>query len=123
MEKITTERIDVSARILADISLGIYRTPANALKELVSNAFDADARVVKITMDTPSFDVFTCSDDGRGMDAEEFVDIMHRIGGSAKRVTAQKTPSGRPLIGKIGIGILAVAQICGKFELISSQRG
>ena len=40
------EKINVSAKIIADISSGIYRTPANALKELISNSFDADATSV-----------------------------------------------------------------------------
>ena len=39
-----TVPIRVSKKILADVSSGIYRTPANALKEIVSNAFDAVRR-------------------------------------------------------------------------------
>lgn len=123
MVKITSERINVSAKILADISLGIYRSPANAIKELVSNAFDADAHAVRISTDTPDFSTFTCSDDGVGITADEFVAIMQRIGGSGKRVSAQATPSGRPIIGKIGIGILAVAQICDRLQVIASKAG
>ena len=30
---------------------------------------------------------------------------------------------GRPIIGKIGIGLLAVAQICHKFTVISKKAG
>lgn len=116
--------IEVSAKIIADISAGIYRTPANALKELVSNAFDADAKKVIITTDYPKYTVFTCSDNGKGMEYDEFQKIMTKIGGSFKRKdNGQNTESGRPLIGKIGIGLLAVAQICRKFTVISSVKG
>lgn len=54
------------------------------------------------------------------MTKEKFKEIMDRIGGSDKR--ARETPAkfNRPLIGKIGIGLLAVAQICHKFTIISS---
>jgi len=115
--------INVAVSVLADISLGIYRTPANALKELVSNAFDADATRVVISTGFPHFHTMTCRDNGNGMSVLEFKEIMSRIGGSAKREggTRQFTDKGRPIIGKIGIGILAVAQICRRFTIISSQ--
>lgn len=117
-------RIEVSAKIIADISAGIYRTPANALKELVSNAFDADATKVILTTDYPRYTVFTCSDNGNGMSPEDFKRIMTSIGGSDKRADKKDiTEKGRPVIGKIGIGLLAVAQICRKFTVISSVKG
>ncbi len=34
------EPINVAASVIADVSAGIYRSPAGALKELLSNAFD-----------------------------------------------------------------------------------
>jgi hypothetical protein len=114
--------VDVSAKIIADISSGIYRTPANALKELISNSFDANARTVILTTDYPDFDVITCSDDGDGMAVTEFEDIMSRIGGTDKRAIADRTITGRPIIGKIGIGILAIAQICSRFTVISAKK-
>jgi len=115
--------INVSAAIIADISSGIYRTPANALKELVSNAFDADASEVAISTDYPRFKVMTCTDNGQGMSCEKFEEIMGRIGGTDKRADSDRTASGRPTIGKIGIGILAVAQISSSFSVISSEEG
>lgn len=115
--------ISVSKKILADISSGIYRTPANALKELVSNAFDAGAHRVFISTNAPYFDIFTCEDDGEGISTQEFELVMKRIGSSVKRAEGIKTKEGRPIIGKIGIGILAVAQICNKFSVISKRRG
>jgi len=116
--------IRVSRKILADVSSGIYRTPANALKEIVSNAFDAGAHRVHISTNSPYFDVFTCEDDGVGMSAQEFTDIMQRIGSSAKRASGSVSAgSGRPIIGKIGIGMLAVAQICNRFSVISKRKG
>ena len=116
--------INVAVSVLADISLGIYRTPANALKELVSNAFDADATRVVINTGFPYFHTMTCRDNGYGMSSGEFENIMTKIGGSIKRKGGRQfTEKGRPIIGKIGIGILAVAQICKRFTIISSQRG
>ncbi|MFH0832816.1 MAG: ATP-binding protein, partial [Candidatus Aenigmatarchaeota archaeon] len=114
--------IDVSAKVIADISIGMYRTPANALKELVSNSWDADAKLVIINTDYPKFNKFTCSDDGEGMDVTKFIKVMSSIGGSSKRIEGgDKTRSGRLKIGKIGIGLLAVTQICREFKIISSM--
>jgi hypothetical protein len=115
--------IRVSRKILADVSSGIYRTPANALKEIVSNAFDARATRVRVSTNVPYFDIFTCEDDGDGMSAEDFIATMKRIGSSAKRAAGKVSCDGRPIIGKIGIGLLAVAQICNKFSVISKRRG
>lgn len=118
------KNINVSKKILADISSGIYRTPANALKEVVSNAFDAGANKVYISTNVPYFDVFTCEDDGMGMTARDFEKIMERIGSSGKRAMKKSGQSnGRPIIGKIGIGLLAVAQICNRFTVISKKKG
>lgn len=116
--------INVSKKILADISSGIYRTPANALKELVSNAFDASAHKVIISTNAPYFDVFTCEDDGDGISSREFEKIINIIGSSKKRTGGIGISNiGRPIIGKIGIGFLAVAQICTKFTVISKKKG
>ena len=42
-------------RVLARITDGIYRQPASALRELISNAYDADATEVVILTDAPRF--------------------------------------------------------------------
>ncbi len=116
--------IDVAASVIADISAGIYRTPAGALKELISNAFDADATSVHVSTNAPHFNTFTCTDDGSGLGPERFQEIMGLIGGSSKRDRGETSPiNKRPLIGRIGIGILSIGQICRSFEIFSSARG
>jgi HSP90 family molecular chaperone len=113
--------IKLSSKTLVHISSGLYRNTANALKELVSNSFDADAHVVHINTNYPEFDVLTCSDDGDGMELKEFIRLMDGgIGDSMKRVdetdvAPKRTKSGRPVIGRIGIGMLAIAQVCFEF--------
>ena len=122
------QEIKVNSKILGHISAGIYRSPAGALKELVSNAFDADATRVAITTNWPSFDIITCSDNGSGMTQEKFENIMtQEIGDSAKRVATDGqvddvTNLGRPIIGWLGIGMLGIAQICHEFKIISHHK-
>ncbi len=122
------QNVEVSSKILGHISAGIYRSPGGAIKELVSNAFDADATRVAINTNWPSFDIITCYDNGNGMIQEEFQRIMtQEIGDSAKRVRLEEnandlTNQGRPIIGYLGIGMLGVAQICHEFDVISHHK-
>ncbi len=122
------QEIKVSSKIVGHISAGIYRSPAGAIKELVSNAFDADATRVAITTNWPSFDIITCRDNGSGMTQEKFQQIMtQEIGDSDKRVGTDEnaddmTSLGRPIIGWLGIGMLGVAQICHEFNVISHHK-
>ncbi len=122
------ENIRVSSKILGHISAGIYRSPAGAIKELVSNAFDADATRVEITTNWPSFDIITCRDNGCGMAKKDFKKIMTGgIGDSNKRVATNGgvndlTNLQRPIIGWLGIGMLGIAQICHEFKVISHHR-
>lgn len=118
--------IAVAEKIIADISTGIYRTPAAAIKELVTNAYDADATEVEISTGAPAFDQLVIRDNGVGMDIARFIEIFQHIGGSWKRLLL---PDGlsekfkRPVIGRIGIGLLAVAQLGQRFYVASSREG
>lgn len=113
--------IKLSAKVFGHISQGLYRTPAGAIKELISNAFDADAETVKIHTGFPRFESFSCEDTGNGMSQQEFQRLMEKgVGTSFKRLDEEQvTPSGRTVIGRLGIGILSLAQICTQFDLVS----
>jgi hypothetical protein len=122
----TWEPIKVSSKILGHISAGVYRSAGGAIKELVSNAFDADATKVVITTNWPSFDIVTCRDNGSGMALTKFKEIMSGgIGDSKKRVDNDETTPRfrRPIIGRLGIGMLGIAQICHSFKIVSHHSG
>jgi hypothetical protein len=128
-------RLKTSDRVIARVTDGIYRQPASALRELISNAWDADANQVTILTDAPRFSRIYVRDDGIGMSYETLSRLVHSIGGSAKRqdegkllgVTSaedsDKTPGGRLLIGKIGIGLFSVSQLARRFRVITKVRG
>src|SRR6476660_9541620 len=63
-------------RVLARITEGIYRQPASALRELIANAYDADATVVSISTDAPRFAEIKVSDDGIGMSPEALANLV-----------------------------------------------
>ena len=122
------QEIKVSSKILGHISAGVYRSPGGAMKEIISNAFDADATRVEITTNWPSFDIITCRDNGAGMTQDKFEAIMTReIGDSAKLPPTGEIPPvvtnmDRPTVGWLGIGMLGIAQICHEFKVISHHR-
>lgn len=122
-------------RVLARITDGIYRQPASALRELIANAYDADATEVVIQTDLPRFSAVSVRDNGLGMNKKSLVRLINHIGGSSKRTyegaeigvtnSANPTlsPSGRRLIGKIGIGLFSVSQLTRRFRVITKQAG
>lgn len=117
--------IILSAKVFGHLSQGLYRTPAGAIKELISNSFDADAKLVRIHTDFPRFDSFSCEDNGEGVSREEFLRLMNAgIGSSYKRSNKRVLTEvyQRPVIGRLGLGILALAQICPQFEIVSHHR-
>jgi hypothetical protein len=116
-------KIKVHTEIINDLSSGIYSSPASCIKELVNNSYDAEAKLVTIRI-KPIQDTITIIDDGYGMNAEEFDRNFAWISRSNKRNEGEVSPKlKRPLIGKIGIGFIAVNEICDKLEIISSKAG
>jgi hypothetical protein len=90
----TWKPIFLSAKVFGHLSRGLYRTPAGAIKELISNSFDADATLVRIHTGFPRFETFSCEDDGTGMSVSEFERLMNRgIGSSYKRSSPEAAAS------------------------------
>jgi hypothetical protein len=116
-------KIRVHERALAHLSRGLYRSPASALRELVSNAWDANATRVEIDTNYPHFFQLSISDNGDGFTREDFESLMSGgIGNSQKRTEDEPLKYGRPTIGRLGIGMLGIAQICGSFVVTSAPK-
>lgn len=116
-------KIRVHERALAHLSRGLYRSPASALRELVSNAWDANATRVEINTNYPNFYQLSIQDNGDGFTADDFENLMSGgIGNSQKRTKDEPLRDGRPTIGRLGIGMLGIAQICGSFVVTSSPK-
>lgn len=127
--------LKTNRRVLSRVTDGIYRRPGSAIRELLSNSYDADATEVIIKTDRPRFGHITVEDNGIGMSREALVHLIYNIGGSAKRsskgielgLTDSKnstlSPGGRHLIGNIGIGLFSVAQLTRRFQIITKRAG
>ena len=114
--------IRVAARIIDHISSGLYESPAACLKELINNSYDADAKRVDVFV-KPDANQIIIADDGVGLNKTEFQRHFERISESHKRETSDVTESGRPKIGKIGIGFIAANEICNVMEIESTKQG
>jgi hypothetical protein len=133
--EVASTQLMTDDRVLARITDGIYRQPASAIRELIANAYDADATEVHIQTDAPRFNAITVRDNGQGLSRSALAHVIHHIGGSSKRtrkgaelnVVATEnpflSPKGRRLIGKIGIGLFSVAQLTPHFQIISKVAG
>lgn len=124
--------LETDAQVIARVTDGIYSQPASAFRELISNAFDADATEVVIQTDRPRFKRITISDNGNGMGPEAVAHLIRHIGGSAKRSAVgaelgitksvedrSLSPGGRKLIGKVGIGLFSVSHLTQSFQIIT----
>jgi hypothetical protein len=115
--------IRVADITLAQLSRGLYKSTASVFKELVSNAHDADATEVNINTNYPQFDFISCVDNGTSMTLEEFLRYFSAegIGSCIKRKHNKDVTDiyKRPIIGKLGIGMLAIAQLCDSFQIES----
>ena len=100
----------IDPSILRELS-GVYKPFVKAFKELVSNAFDADADAGRVVF-ADDFSSVTVSDDGQGMSPCDFRNDFARIGGGSCRWAGDRTRKGRLRIGSKGIGFLALARYC-----------
>src|SRR5262249_55031274 len=110
----------IDPSILRELS-GVYKPFVKAFKELISNAFDADAESVTVEF-SDDFASVTVNDDGRGMTPFEFRNDFTRIGGGSRRWAGDRTRKGRLRIGSKGIGFLALARYCSRLEVESSAQ-
>jgi HSP90 family molecular chaperone len=134
-KKVVNAILATDERVLARVTDGVYRQPSSALRELISNAYDADATEVVIFTDAPRFSEISIRDNGMGLSPETLGHLIKHIGGSPKHSSEGKTlgitqsdnlnlsPQGRRLIGKLGIGLFSVAQLTRHFLIITKTQG
>ncbi|GLY31593.1 TIGR02391 family protein [Kineosporia sp. NBRC 101731] len=103
----------------------MYSHLPNALAELIANAYDADATLVRIILaESPDSRSVTVEDDGHGMSVRGLNEKYLRIGRNRRVLGEQLSESGRRRVaGKKGLGKLALFGIGETIELRTRREG
>lgn len=119
MQDKTSQTIEVTVDKSHILTIGerLYSEAVELIRELVNNAYDADATEVQITIGR---DEIAIRDDGLGMDLKGLKQYFN-IGSSAKRQNPQSPKFQRDRIGEFGIGKFASLAACSRFEVFTKQ--
>lgn len=109
---------NISLSVLNHLGRNLYRNFITVLGEAISNSWDADAENVWIEINRDNNSLII-KDDGNGMTADDFQNKFLKIGYSKRKDGEIKTDSGRPYIGRKGIGKLALLSCAEKIHIIT----
>jgi hypothetical protein len=110
--------VTVDKSHLITIGERLYSESIELIRELVNNAYDADAKEVDIKMIKELIEV---KDNGIGMDREGLKQYFN-IGSPEKTIKSKSPVFHRDLIGQFGIGKFASLSACECFE-VYTQKG
>lgn len=103
---------------LSSLGERLYSQNLDLIRELVANAYDADATKVEIRVDNNNL---TIVDDGSGMDRVG-LEQYFTIGSPFKKQNPVSPLFKRIRIGEFGIGKFAVLSLCDRFELYTKSK-
>ncbi|RYY00519.1 hypothetical protein EON78_00940 [bacterium] len=113
------KQITVDKRIVKILSEQTYENFPNAIRELITNSYDADATRVDVTLNLNKENI-NIRDNGWGMSEQEFNEYI-RIAGQ-RRERKIKTSSGRYIIGQFGVGFLSVFPFFRNFSIETKKK-
>lgn len=110
----------ITLEVLNHLGIHLYSNVPTVLAEIVANSWDADAHTVDIVV-SPGGDEISITDTGSGM-TRRMVNDRYLVVGYQRRVgpkgeTIDKTPEGRPVMGRKGIGKLSVFSVANEVEI------
>lgn len=122
MSKILKEALTIPVTVnkehLLNLGERMYITSVELLRELVSNAYDADATEVYVTI---SHDKIEVDDNGCGMNEKGLAQYFN-IGSPLKRQQKHTPRFGRKVIGEFGIGKFAALAVADCFS-VETRKG
>ena len=114
----STEAFSVDLRLLLELGERLISKDEVAVVELVKNAYDADAKNCRVTIDS---DAIVVADDGCGMDTEQVKSAWLALGTSSKK-RSPTSLGGRRVLGEKGIGRLAVIRLGSRAEVLTRRQ-
>ena len=114
---------EISLSVLDHLGRKLYRNFSTVLGEAISNSWDAGANNVWIYINKDK-NSFYIKDDGEGMNSKDFQEKFLKVGYSKRQNGVDVSPTtGRPYIGRKGIGKLALLSCADKIHIISKSQG
>ena len=114
-------RMTISLNVLNHLGLYLYSNTPAVLSEVIANAWDADAKTVRVDFDLDAKTI-TITDDGHGMSQQDINDKYLYVGFEKRAAGGALTPAGRPPMGRKGIGKLSLFSIANEFSVFSRKR-
>jgi hypothetical protein len=117
--QLSSEFIPVTIDKSHIITIGerLYTESIEFVRELVNNAYDADATLVEILVTEDTIEI---KDNGSGMDREGLIQYFN-IGSQLKLYSSKSPAYNRDRIGQFGIGKFASLSACRRFEVITKK--
>ncbi len=130
-------RFEIDPRVVFRLGEDLISDDAQAISELIKNAYDADSPWVRVQVDTREeieslhggerlVGCVTIEDAGTGMTSEQVEHGWLRIAVSDKRALKQAgrtTPKGRTPLGDKGLGRLGAQRLADEVELVTKASG
>jgi len=115
-------------RVIEHLGIDMYQSPVASIAELISNAWDADARQVHVTLPphVRGRGEVVIQDDGEGMTLRQCQDRYLKVGYNRRKDrNSERTSGGRPVMGRKGIGKFAGFGIANVLEVetVSAETG
>lgn len=113
--------LSLDLNVLNHLGLNLYSNAAAALSEAVANAWDADATEVTITL---ADDAITIVDNGIGMTVNEVNQKFLNVGYDRRGDVGEQTErTKRPVMGRKGIGKLALFSVAEEITVFTQRQG
>ncbi len=116
MTKAKNYSLSIDLNALNHLGINLYSNIPAVISEAVANSWDADAEHVWIDVDKKKR-TLTITDDGWGMSEIDINDRYLRVGYSKRDHEKVKTPKGRHVMGRKGIGKLSLFSIANIIEV------
>ena len=113
--------------LVEQLGAQLYPSATATVAELISNAWDADAKNAWVTIpfgeSWTSASEIVVTDDGHGMTRTEAQDAYLIVGRKRRMVSGELSPGGRRVHGRKGIGKLAAFGTAGVLECLTRSAG
>ncbi|HBE5328645.1 TPA: ATP-binding protein [Escherichia coli] len=115
--------IKIDLNVLNHLGMSLYSNTPAVLTEIISNAWDADAQNVEITLDVEKGEVII-KDDGHGMSKDDIINKFLKVGYARREHGRAKSDHlKRQVMGRKGIGKLAMFSLANKIQVYSYKKG